>query len=351
MKLSKIVLSSLLVLSAATVAVPVATQFTGDIAIVQAQEEAVTMRRYYTAAHGDKAFTAVTVLLQGDKLVDAVIDEFQFVAKDGGFTGVPNSDSDFGAGYAEGQVLVGKLDNDEGYSKLMAEKAGSTVTIGENFKAIIEATKGKTADEILALVEEVDGLGEDGNVSDVVSGATLADTSGYLKAIAEAITEGYEFTGVEANADNLVLKQEIAAPHGTKSFALVSAAVDGDKVVASAIDEFQIVEAGGDFTGVPNSDADFGKGIAEGSLLISKIANNEGYSKLMTDKASSTVSYLDNLNAVAAYANGKTIEELKAGIEEVAGLGEDGNVSDVVSGATLADTANYLQAIAEVAEK
>lgn len=351
MKLSKIVLSSLLVLSAATVAVPVAQQFTSDIAIVQAQAEPVSIRRFYTAAHGDKAFTAVTVLVQGDKILDAVIDEFQFVSPDAGFTGVPNSDAEFGEGYAEGVVLASKLDNSEAYSKMMAEKAGSTVTLADNFKAIVESVKGKTVDEVKALTDEVAALGEDGKVSDVVSGATLADTAGYLTAISQAATDGFEFAGVEADAANVTLKQLVTAPHGTKSFAVVSVAVDGDKVVASAIDEFQISDASGDLTGVPNSDAAFGEGLAEGKVLISKVQNTDAYSKLMAEKAGSTVTYLDNLVALTAFANGKTVEELKAGVEEVSALGEDGNVSDVVSGATLADSANYLNALVEAAEK
>lgn len=351
MKISKIVLSGLLALSAAAVVAPVAQEFTGNVAIVQAQSEAVSIRRYYTAAHGDKAFTAVSVLVQGNKILDAAIDEFQFVSPDQGFTGVPNSDGDFGKGYAEGVVLASKIDNSEAYSKMMTEKAGSTVAIADNFKAIVESVKGKTVEEVQALIEEVNGLGEDGNVSDVVSGATLADTAGYLTAISEAVSKGFEFKGVEVDPANVTLKQVISAPHGTKSFALVSVALDGDKVVASAIDEFQISEASDELTGVPNSDAGFGEGVAEGNVLISKVQNSEAYSKHMTEKAGSTVAYIDNLNAITAYANGKTLDEIKAGSDEVAALGEDGNVSDVVSGATLADTANYLGAIVEAAEK
>lgn len=347
MKLSKIVLSSLLALSTAAVALPAVQQYTGDVAIVQAQEEALVLRRFYTAAHGDKAFTAVSVLLKGDTIVDVALDEFQFGAADAGYTGVPNSDAEFAEGYAEGKVLFSKMANNEAYSAAMAEKAGSTVSYADNFAAIIAQVKGKTAEEVTALAEEVEALGENGNVADVVSGATLVDTAGYLKAIAEAVTEGSVYAGVEAG-DDVVLKQALSAPHGTKSFALVTVAVSGDKVVASAIDEFQIGDAGG-FTGVPNSDAGFGEGLAEGKVLFSKVANNEAYSALMKEKAESTVAYLDNLNAISAYANGKTVEEIKAGAEEVEALGENGNVADVVSGATLVDAGGYLNAIAELA--
>ncbi|HFI0463047.1 TPA: peptidoglycan-binding protein [Streptococcus suis] len=349
MKLSKVLLASVASLSAVTFALPVGQSLVEGPAIVLAQEEAVTIRRHYGAAHGDRGFTAVTVLLKGDVLVDAIIEEFQFGDAGGAFTGVPNSDSDFGQNYAEGKVLFSKNENNEAYSAAMAEKAGSTVALVDNYKAIVEATKGKTADEILALADEVTALGEDGNVSDVVSGATLADTAGYLTVLADAIKEGAVFEGTSAS-DGVVLKQGLVAPHGTKSFGLVSVAVDGDKVVAAAIDEFQI-GAADNFTGVPNSDAAFGEGLAEGQALFSKLVNNEAYSAAMAEKAGSTVTLLDNYKAVAAFSQGKTFEEIQAGIDEVTALGEDGNVSDVVSGATLADTSGYLQAILEVAQK
>ncbi|MBD3949545.1 peptidoglycan-binding protein [Tuanshanicoccus lijuaniae] len=350
MKLSKVLVSSLLVLSAAAVAVPVAQQATGDIAIVQAQEDAYTIYRYYTAAHGDKAFTAVSVLAKGDTIVDTIIDEFQFTAADNGFTGVPNADGDFGAGFAEGQVLFSKLENNEAYSKLMAEKGGSTVAYADNFAAIVEQVKGKTVEEVRELATKVEDLGEDGDVSEVVSGATLADTANYLKAIADATEKGIAYTGVASDSEEVILKQALSAPHGTKSFALISTAVSSDKIVAAAIDEFQISDAGG-FEGVPNSDGAFAEGLADGKVLFSKVVNQEAYSKLMAEKGGSTVDYLTNLTAIAEYTYDKTIDEVKAGIEELDGLGEDGKVADVVSGATLADASGYLQAIVDLATK
>ncbi|MDO4431906.1 MAG: peptidoglycan-binding protein [Aerococcaceae bacterium] len=350
MKLSKIVLSSLVALSAATVALPVVQHVTGEVTIVQAQEETVTLKRYYTAAHGDKAFTAVTVLLKGDVIVDAVIDEFQFTVAGKGFEGVPNSDSDFGGGYAEGQVLFSKLANNEAYSALMAEKAGSTVTYADNFAAIVASVKGKTLAEAKAVAEEVSALGDNGKVSDVVSGATLVDTGNYITAIVEAAEKGIEFAGVAAGTTKVELKQALVAPHGTRSFGLVSVAVEGDKVVGSVIDEFQFADAGA-YEGVPNSEGEFAKGYAEGKILVSKIANNEAYSAAMAEKAGSTVAYLNSLTAITTFANGKTVEEINAGITEVEALGENGKVADVVSGATLADTAGYLHAIVDVASK
>ena len=82
----------------------------------------------YTAAHGDKCFTYAVAVVQDDVIVAAYLDEFQFMSAADGVTGVPNSDSDFGASYAEGKVLGSKRENAAYYSENMAS-AGSTVAI------------------------------------------------------------------------------------------------------------------------------------------------------------------------------------------------------------------------------
>lgn len=315
---------------------------------VQAQET-TTVKVAYLAPHGDQSFASVAVVMQGDVIVDAQIDEFQFVEGDQ-WTGVPNSDAVFGESYADGLTLISKRADSEGYSAMMADMAGSTVTYADNLDAIEEFAKGKTAAEVEEGITALNDLGEDGNVSDVVSGATLGDSAGYLQAIVDAANEGIEFTGVEADAANLELKQAVAAPHGDQSFAIVTAVVDGDTVVAASIDEFQFVE-GDQWTGVPNADAAFGEGIAEGVTLVSKLENSDAYSQMMTDIAGSTVAYADNLQAIAQFAAGKTTAELDEAVAELQGLGEEGNVADVVSGSTLADTSGYLQAVVDVANQ
>lgn len=315
---------------------------------VQAQET-TTVKVAYLAPHGDQSFASVAVVMQGDVIVDAQIDEFQFVEGDQ-WTGVPNSDAVFGESYGEGLTLISKRADSEGYSAMMADMAGSTVTYADNLDAIEEFAKGKTAAEVEEGITALNDLGEDGNVSDVVSGATLGDSAGYLQAIVDAANEGIEFTGVEADAANLELKQAVAAPHGDQSFAIVTAVVDGDTVVAASIDEFQFVE-GDQWTGVPNADAAFGEGIAEGVTLVSKLENSDAYSQMMTDIAGSTVAYADNLQAIAQFAAGKTTAELDEAVAELQGLGEEGNVADVVSGSTLADTSGYLQAVVDVANQ
>ena len=53
------------------------TPFAETVA-VQAQET-TTLKVAYLAPHGDKSFASVVVAMQGDVVVDAQIDEFQFV--------------------------------------------------------------------------------------------------------------------------------------------------------------------------------------------------------------------------------------------------------------------------------
>ena len=78
---------------------------TTDVAITIAQGEDTTtalpeagtlvMRQMYTAPHGTKSFAAVNVLMNGDTIVSAHLDEFQYLAP-ADFKGVPNSDGGFG---------------------------------------------------------------------------------------------------------------------------------------------------------------------------------------------------------------------------------------------------------------
>lgn len=133
------------------------------------------------AAHGTKCFTIAAAAVAGDKIVAAYIDDYQFLSKDVA-KGVPNSDQEFGKNYPQGLVLASKLTNAEYYSGLMKEKAGATVPIDKNFAAIVEYVKGKTISELEAILSQT----PKDKMVDAVSGATLADTYGYVKAILEA---------------------------------------------------------------------------------------------------------------------------------------------------------------------
>ncbi len=131
------------------------------------------------AAHGTKCFAVVTVVLQGDVIVAAHIDEYQVGA---GMVGVPNSENGFG-GFADGKVLYSKRVNAAAYSANMAN-AGSTVALDVNYDAIQNFCVGKTVAE---LTEIITGFAGDKQAAiDAVTGATLADTYGYLMGILAA---------------------------------------------------------------------------------------------------------------------------------------------------------------------
>lgn len=128
------------------------------------------------AAHGTKCFAVLTVAMEGDKIVAAYIDEYQFMAE--GSIGVPNSDSDFGTAYPEGKVLASKRVNNEAYSANMA-KSGSTIALADNYAVIEAFVTGKTIAELEAEVAGKDAAA----MVDAVSGCTLVDTLGYINGL------------------------------------------------------------------------------------------------------------------------------------------------------------------------
>ena len=131
------------------------------------------------AAHGTKCFAVMTVVLDGDKIVVAYIDEYQVGA---GMVGVPNSENGFG-GFTDGKVLYSKRVNAAAYSANMT-KAGSTVALDVNFDLIQDFCVGKTVAELEAVIA---GFNGDATAAvDAVTGATLVDTLGYLTGLLEA---------------------------------------------------------------------------------------------------------------------------------------------------------------------
>ena len=147
------------------------------------------------AAHGDRGFAVITVALQDDVIVAAKIDEFQFMGdrEDLKAVGVPNSDAAFGENYPEGQVLGSKRANSDLYS-LNMQRAGSTVQIAANYDAIEAFAKGKTVAELEGIVNGYTEETKAGAV-DAVSGATTADTWGYLRGILAAAKAAKASTG------------------------------------------------------------------------------------------------------------------------------------------------------------
>ena len=141
---------------------------------------AVKLGQVQWAAHGTKCFAVITVAVQGDTILAAYIDEFQFMAE-GTVVGVPNSDQGFGDSYPEGKVLMSKRVNSDVYSASMAN-AGSTVALADNYAFIEAYVAGMTITELEAAIE---GKTAEEAV-DAVSGATLVDTLGYLQGILAA---------------------------------------------------------------------------------------------------------------------------------------------------------------------
>lgn len=139
------------------------------------------------APHGDKAFCVAIAVMQGDKIIGAYLDEYQFMPKES-VTGVPNSDQLGDGAFATNfddpgnTVLASKRENADYYSDLMKNLAGSKVSVTDNYKTIQDYVIGKTIAEL-----ESDLSGKDAKqMVDAVSSATLVDTKGYVKALVEA---------------------------------------------------------------------------------------------------------------------------------------------------------------------
>ena len=139
------------------------------------------------------------------------------------------------------------------------------------------------------------------------------------------------------------LGQTQFAAHGTKCFAVMTVALQGDVIVAAYIDEYQV---GAGMVGVPNSENGFG-GFADGKVLYSKRVNAEAYSANMA-KSGSTVALDVNYDLIQEFCVGKTVSELEAAIAGFAG--DKQTAVDAISGATLVDTLGYLQGLLAAAK-
>jgi len=135
------------------------------------------------------------------------------------------------------------------------------------------------------------------------------------------------------------------AAHGNKCFAVITAAVEDDKIVAAYIDEFQVLSKD-EAQGVPNTETVFADLYADGKVLASKRVNNALYSSMLKNKAKATMEIAANYDVIEAFATGKTIAELETAID---GKTKEEMV-DAVSGATLQDTLGYLQGILAAAK-
>lgn len=137
------------------------------------------------AAHGTSCFAVMTVALDGDTIVAAHINEFQFLDA-ASAEGVPNSSESFDKNFHEGKVV-----NNGMYSTNMVNKAGATMPLGVGYEAIEAFATGKTIAELEAAI---DGKSKDEMV-DAVSSCTLVDTLGYLQGLLAAAKAANNQTG------------------------------------------------------------------------------------------------------------------------------------------------------------
>ena len=285
------------------------------------------------AAHGTKCFASVTAVVEGDNVVAAKIDEYQFMSGDE-LISVPNAEN-YTASLAEGVKLVSKRVDTAVYSNNMATKAGSTVAIDKNYDAIEAHVAGKTIAEL-----ETEIAGE--MAADAVAGATLVDNAGYIAVIIEAAkaAQAQEAVTYTGSLDALTLKYGLGAAHGTKCFAEVTVLTDGTNVVLAYIDEYQFM-SGDELKSVPNAE-NYTASLAEGVKLVSKRVDTEVYSAKMA-AAGSTVAIDANYDAIQAHVAGKAIADLET---EIAGE----MAADAVAGATLVDCAGYIGVVVSVAK-
>lgn len=147
--------------------------------------EPIKMGRVDYAAHGESAVAIGTVAaVQGDKIVGASIDDYQFMSTADGVKGIPNSDKEkFNKNYANPKtVLASKRVNAEYYGGKIKAK-GATNDYDKNLDAIEDFATGKTVADLEKILKETPA---DKMPVDTVSGSTLTDTHGYLSAILEA---------------------------------------------------------------------------------------------------------------------------------------------------------------------
>lgn len=142
----------------------------------------VQMGQAYYASHSDSDLCLVSVALQDDKIIGVTLDEITYLSTEE-FKGLPNTEADkaFGKQTDLTKNLASKVQNDEAYSGMMKAN-GATKGIKENYQAICDYVKGKSAED---LKQTLTGK-SDQEAVDAVSGCTLQSTKGYLEAIIEA---------------------------------------------------------------------------------------------------------------------------------------------------------------------
>jgi hypothetical protein len=302
----------------------------------------IKMGRLQGAPHGDKSFSDIVVVLDGDKIIAVSLDEYQ-IGSAADFTGVPNTDGSFGTNFKDGLALFSKRANNETYSANMKSHANATQSLSKSYDAIIDKVVGLKVSELKDLVD--DHSDEDAP-TDVVAGSTLADNYGYISAIYDVAKVAKEVGTYKVDKVDIKIGRLQGAPHGDKSFSDIVVVLNSDKIIAVSLDEYQIGSSA-DFTGVPNTDGSFGTNFKDGLALFSKRANNETYSANMKSHANATQSLSKSYDAIIEKTLGLTVEQLKDLVDDHS---DEDAPTDVVAGSTLADNYGYISAIYDVAK-
>ncbi len=288
----------------------------------------VTLHRGYGVGHGDRGFAQVVVAVSDDgTILGANIDEYEYMATDtAGLVPIPNSDKGFGKGYGEGKTLISKKANNDAYSANMKAKKNSTLPWATSMAAIEKSTVGKKPADLMK------------SKADAISGATLVDIPNYLTLVA-TVAENNDIVSkgtFEGDGSDLKLGSVLEAAHGDKCFTNAVSLVQGDKIIATSLDDFQYMAATtAGIKPVPNTEGNFGKGAAEGQALVSKAVNSPVYSKSLKEKGGATQDWIVSIQAIQ---------------DKIAGTSTKDKAPDTVSGATLVDTPNYAKAAVDAAK-
>ena len=165
-----------------------------------AEEEAapaIKLGQVVYAAHGTHCFAVITAVIQGEVILLAKIDEFQFMGnrEDVAAIGVPNADLESENFNVKGEdgaitsVLGSKRVNSDLYS-LNMQRAGSTVQIAANYNAIEAYVVGKTIADLEAEVAPYTDENK-AEYADAIAGATLTDSVNYVRGIIAAAKEAH----------------------------------------------------------------------------------------------------------------------------------------------------------------
>lgn len=297
----------------------------------------------YYNAHPGAVASAVAVVDTNGKVLSAYIDDIFYRNLNAGYVGLPGVDSSRITTHLVNPADTVTSKKNEINSKLYGDamaKSGSTVTPIDNLQKIEQFAVGKTIAELEAVIAKDITVAKD--EIQAATGATFVDNQGYLNTILLAAKDAQKSadTFTVSNSNNVVLKQAYYNAHGSP--AVATAVVEGDTVVAAYIDEIYFFKNDGANVVF---DVDAEKSLpkfVEGDVISSKKVSG-AYGAALPGGP-----YVDQITAIEKFVKGKTVAELQGAYSKLAA--EGAVVADVVSGATMRDTKNYIKNVAIAAD-